>query len=188
MSARRSAAALRIADCTPMAKVTVRASPYGPVLGELTERSGVPFGRAVRGPGGWLVAGVVPGGWLLIDEPGSASTLIGTANEIAGDGPATITEVTHASVLLLLTGPAAPLLLAKISLVDLDDQVVPTGTVLRTAVAGVTTSIIRDDQGDAGGHRSYLLLADRSYGGYLFDVLLDAGAEQGIEVDGVARG
>jgi sarcosine oxidase gamma subunit len=61
---------------------------------------------------------------------------------------------------------------------------VPVGAVLRTAVAGVTCTIMRDDGGAdgdvAGVARSYLLLVDRSYGDYLVDVLIDAGADLGI--------
>lgn len=45
--------------------------------------------------------------------------------------------------------------------------------------------MIRDDQqGTAGPVRSYLLHCERSCGQYLFDALLDAGAEFGIDIDG----
>jgi glycine cleavage system aminomethyltransferase T len=48
-------------------------------------------------------------------------------------------------------------------------------------VAGVATDILRDDR---GGTRSYLLHCERSSGQYLFDSLLDAGREFGVEADG----
>jgi glycine cleavage system aminomethyltransferase T len=38
---------------------------------------------------------------------------------------------------------------------------------------------VRDDE---DGTRSYLLHCERSYGQYLFDALLDAGHEFGIEI------
>jgi sarcosine oxidase, subunit gamma len=40
---------------------------------------------------------------------------------------------------------------------------------------------VRDDR---GGEISYLLHCERSSGQYLFDALIDAGDEFGIEVDG----
>ena len=52
---------------------------------------------------------------------------------------------------------------------------------LRTSVAKLTTDLVRDDQ---QGVPSYLLHCERSYGQYLFEALLDAGAEFGIEADG----
>lgn len=45
----------------------------------------------------------------------------------------------------------------------------------------VVTDVVRDD---SEGRRSYLLHFERSYGQYLFDALLDAGREFGIDVDG----
>ena len=57
----------------------------------------------------------------------------------------------------------------------------PDGAALRTAVAAVATDVIRDD---LDGTRSYLLHCERSVGQYLFDAVLRAGAEFGIEVDG----
>ena len=45
--------------------------------------------------------------------------------------------------------------------------------------------MIRDDQESPSGPvPSYLLHCERSYGQYLFDALLDAGAEFGIGVGG----
>ncbi|HEV8055918.1 MAG TPA: hypothetical protein VGP51_05480, partial [Nocardioidaceae bacterium] len=65
--------------------------------------------------------------------------------------------------------------------VDLDDKVCPDGAALRTAVARVATDLVRDD---LAGTRSYLLHCERSSGQYLFDSLLDAGDEFGVEADG----
>jgi glycine cleavage system aminomethyltransferase T len=48
-------------------------------------------------------------------------------------------------------------------------------------VAKLVTDVIRDDQ---AGARSYLLHCERSSGQYLFDALLDAGEEFGIDVAG----
>jgi glycine cleavage system aminomethyltransferase T len=54
---------------------------------------------------------------------------------------------------------------------------------LRTSVAEVATDVVRDDVRSTG-ERSYLLHCERSSGQYLFDALLDAGREFGVQVDG----
>ena len=63
----RSDAALTITDCTPLAKVHLRA----PWNGAMAKALGVPFGRAARDPDGpWLVVGSGPGEWLVLAPPG----------------------------------------------------------------------------------------------------------------------
>jgi hypothetical protein len=57
VSARRSAADLKIIDCTPLAKVLVLASTEG----ELARALRVPFGRAARDAYETLVVGSGPG-------------------------------------------------------------------------------------------------------------------------------
>ena len=59
----------------------------------------------------------------------------------------------------------------------------PDGSALRGSVAGVVTDIIRDD---VDGTRSYLVHCERSSGQYLWDTLLDAGAEYRLTEVGYA--
>src|SRR5436305_1332995 len=87
---------------------------------------------------------------------------------------------TSASAPAATPGPAAPVPRSPLA-TDLDDDLVPDGAALRTAVAAVAADIIRDDH---DGPRSYLLHCERSVGQYLFDALLRAGAEYGLAVDG----
>ncbi len=52
-------------------------------------------------------------------------------------------------------------------------------------VRDVATDVIRDDVRSLDAtERSYLLHCERSSGQYLFDAVLDAGREFGIQVDG----
>ena len=51
----------------------------------------------------------------------------------------------------------------------------------RSSVAKIVTDVVRDD---VDGAPSYLLHCERSSGQYLFDVLVDAGDEFGLEVAG----
>jgi heterotetrameric sarcosine oxidase gamma subunit len=97
------------------------------------------------------------------------------------EGLVTVVDVTHGLTLLQLVGRASAAVLAKLCPVDLHDSVTPNGSALRSLVAGVVVGVIRDDV--ANQHR-YWVFSERSVGRYLFDALLDAGAEFGIDVDG----
>jgi heterotetrameric sarcosine oxidase gamma subunit len=178
-SARRSQSALRLVDCTPLAKVLLRATPGSPVAQSL----GVSFREAHR-VDGVLVVGSGPGEWMLLAAAGTAGAVIDQWRPAAGDGHVSVIDLTHGRALVRLTGEDAARLLSKVCAIDLADAVTPNGSGFRSSVAKVATDVIRDDVGD---ERSYLLHCERSSGQYLFDALLDAGAEFGIDVDGFAQ-
>ncbi len=187
VSGRQSTADLTITDCTPAAKVQLRALPGGGAAAAV----GVPFGRAARDGDGTLVVGSGPGEWLLIGSPGQGTALAAGLEGIAAQASGelvTWVDLTHGRALMRLTGLSAPAVLAKLCGVDLSDDVTPDGSAFRTSVASLATDVIRDDLGGGGdgakSGRSYLLHCERSSGQYLFDALLRAGAEFGIEPDG----
>ncbi|HEY3647555.1 MAG TPA: hypothetical protein VGL33_06265 [Streptosporangiaceae bacterium] len=195
----RSEAALTITDCTPLAKVHLRA----PWNGAMAKALGVPFGRADRDgasqggasqdgasqDGGWLVVGSGPGEWLVLAPPDAAAAVtdwLGTvAADAAGDEFVSVTDLTHGRALVRVTGPDAADLLARLCGADLDDDMAPDGAALRSGVAGVATDIVRDDTMiDGAAVPSYLLHCERSSGQYLFGALVSAGESLGIGVDG----
>ena len=190
VSGGRSEAALTITDCTPLAKVHLRA----PWNGAMAKALGVPFGRADRDgasqsgaspDGAWLVVGSGPGEWLVLAPPGAAAAvtdwLATVAADAAGDEFVSVTDLTHGRALVRVTGPDAADLLARLCGADLEDDMAPDGAALRSGVAGVATDIIRDDQ---AGVPSYLLHCERSSGQYLFGALAGAGEPLGIGIDG----
>ena len=177
VSARRSAADLKIIDCTPLAKVLVLASTEG----ELARALRVPFGRAARDAYETLVVGSGPGEWLLLAEPGTRAAVTQRVEEVKGERLVSVFDATHARALVRITGARTPDLLAKVCAIDFADGVTPNGAAFRSSVAKLVTDVVRDD---IGGSRSYLLHCERSSGQYLFDALIDAGHEFGIEVDG----
>jgi heterotetrameric sarcosine oxidase gamma subunit len=176
VSCRRSHAALRLADHSPLAKVGVRARPDGSVAARL----GVPHGRAQRDPNGTLVVGSGPGEWLLLAAPGSVPDVVARVDG-DGDGLVSVLDLTHGRALVRLTGAAGDQLLAKVCAIDLSDRRTPNGTAFRSSVAKLVTDVVRDD---VEGTRSYLLHCERSSGQYLFDALLDAGRELDVEPEG----
>ena len=186
VSGRRSGAALTLTDCTPLAKVAVKATWDGAMAKAL----GVSLGIATRitwdfGAGGVpiLLVGSGPGEWHALAPPGThaciAEQLAKTAAQV--DELVTVIDLTHGRALVRLTGERSRDLLAKECGLDLADHLCPDGAALRSAVAGLASDLVRDDR---DGARSYLLHCERSSGQYLFDSLLDAGDEFGVEADG----
>lgn len=182
VSGRRSAAALRISDRSPAAKVLVRAPEGGAASRALV----VGFGRAARDERlGALVVGSGPGEWYLLAPPGTAGDVAARVEAGGDDGPVSVVDLTHGRALLRLTGDDAAGLLSKVCAIDLADEVTPDGAAFRSSVAGVVTDVVRDD---TEGRRSYLLHCERSTGQFLFDALVDAGEEFGVDVDGFQQG
>lgn len=179
VSARRTNADLRIMDCTPLAKVLVLASMDGGVARAL----GIPFGRAARDEHDTLVVGSGPGEWLLLAPPGTAPEVVDLVEAVPDDGLVSIVDVTHGRALMRISGARTVDLLAKVCAIDFSEEVTPYGAAFRSSVAKLVTDVVRDDE---SGVRSYLLHCERSSGQYLFDALLDAGDEFGIEIDGFA--
>lgn len=196
VSGATSSAALRLVDLTPLTKVLVRCWPEG---GGALGVAVCPMGRTMRDPDGNLVVGSGPDEWLILGPSGSAAAVIarlegqpnaegqpgatgqpGDPGDL-GDPGATVVDLTHGGVVLRLTGEDARRCLNKLCALNLDDKAMPDGSVRRSLVAEVETTVIRDDQGSTP---SYLLHSDRSSGQYLVDQLLDAGGEFGVEVDG----
>jgi heterotetrameric sarcosine oxidase gamma subunit len=177
VSARRSAADLKITDCTPLAKVLVLASTDG----EIARALGVPFGRAARDAHGTLVVGSGPGEWLLLATPGTSAAVVGRVEQVQDEGLISVFDATHGRALLRVTGQRAPDLLAKVCAIDFSEAVTPNGAAFRSSVAKLVTDVVRDD---VDGEISYLLHCERSSGQYLFDALIHAGEEYDIEVDG----
>lgn len=183
VSGRRSDAALTIVDETPLAKVQIKASPDGEAASVL----GVTFGRAARDGEGALVCGAGPGEWLVLAPPGASGRVVERMERALSsvDELVTVVDLTHGRALVRVTGDRAPDLLAKVCAIDFADAVTPNGAAFRSSVARLVTDVVRDDRGSAeGGVRSYLLHCERSSGQYLFDALVDAGGEFGIDVDG----
>ena len=195
VSARRSRADLRLADSTASVKVMVRAEPRGAMV----ERLGVVIGCAVRTepfaepgsakraadlrPHDVLMCRLGPGEWLAMATLGGRGPLWDHLRTLAADvdGLVSLIDVTHGRVVLRLTGAHAATVLSKICGIDLRDEATPDGAALRTSVAALVTDIVRDD---VEGRRSYLLGCEWSSGQYLWDAVIDAGAEFGIDADG----
>ena len=129
------------------------------------------FGTS-RSQGSLLICGQRPTEWLIVGDDAVAY--------VAGldqAGHVSVVDHTHARALFRLTGAASAQVLEKVCGLDWADSMTPDGAVVSASVAKVVCDIARND---FDGNRSYRIACDRSFGQYLFDVLLDAGAEFGI--------
>ena len=181
VSRRRSTAPLTLSDQTPLAKVLVHADPDGPYA----RAASVAFGRAAHVDGGVLEIGSGVGEWLLLGRVGSAGDLMDRVSARTDGDFVSVVDLTHGRALVRLTGGDAAPLLSKLCGVDLADDVTANLTAFRSLVAKVVTDVVRDD---LAGTPSYLVHCERASGQYLFDVLIDAGAELGLEVAGFMDG
>lgn len=177
VSTRRRDADLHITDHTPLAKLLVRAPEDGTVARTL----GIGFGRAARDERGTLVTGSGPGEWTLISPTGNTREVIEQLGAVSDDEFVSVLDITHGRALVRISGERTRDLLSKVCGIDLSDEITPNGAAFRSSVAKIATNVVRDDEGNV---RSYLLHCERSYGQYLFDVLLDAGGEFGVEING----
>jgi sarcosine oxidase subunit gamma len=156
-----------LADDSGRAKVLVKAAPGGPLSSAL----GIGFGVVRPLDDGVLGIGSGVGEWLLLGPPGPADGLAERWRAESDDGLVTVLDATAGRTVLRLTGAAGGAVLAKVCGVDMASAA--DGTAVRTSVARVASLVVRT--GD-----DFLLSCERSFGEYLADALLDAGAEFGI--------
>ena len=189
VSAKPSTSPLRLIDCTPCQKILVRTA-----AGTAMARSlGVDSGRVKQDGSGVLVAGVGAEQWVVIGPPGSPlAPAIMQTND--GAAPSTVVDLTHARGLIRLVGADSARVLSKLCGINFSDTTTPNDTALRTSVARLIAEVIRNDLVESSATatdpkilaRSYLIMCERSAGQYLFDALLDAGQEFGIDIEGFA--
>ena len=168
----------RLRDESATSKLLVYADFAGD--GGVARQLGVDFGASAAAGDGLLVCGVRPDEWLILASPVHEAGPTGSesaARPVPAEFPegAAVVDVTHGLAMLRLTGPAAPTLLAAVCSIDTGEAMMPGGAVCGASVARVACTLVRND---VGGERSYLILADRSYGRYLFDALRDAGGPE----------
>ncbi len=140
------------------------------------QQFGIGFGASAK-VGDALVAGTRPDEWLVLGSAGAVAVAI---DAVDMGGFTNVIPFTHGRSLFRVAGMPAAAALEKLCGIDWSDNMTPNGAVVSASVALTTCDIIRHD---AGSTPSYLLQCDRSFGQYLFDALVDAATEFGVNVN-----
>ncbi len=161
---------LTLQDHSSTTKFIVRAGSETNAFRQLS----TPFATS-RTEDGVLIAGQRPDEWLLVGREQAVRALAGRLDRT---GHVSLIDGTHGRAMFRLTGAGSALLLEKLCSLDWNDHMTPSGAAVSGSVAKVTCDIVRND---LDGVPSYLISCDRSFGQYLFEVILDAGQEFGIQ-------
>jgi len=162
-------ALLTVQDVSSTTKIIVRAGPETDACHQLSTRF-----TTSRAADGLLIVGQRPDEWTLLGQEAAVEGLI---DKLDRSGHISVIDGTHSRALFRLTGEAAASALEKLCSLDWSDHMTPDGAAVSASVARVTCDIVRND---LEGAPSYLISCDRSYGQYLFEVILDAGQEFGV--------
>lgn len=149
-------------DLSTTTKTTIRAGDGTAAAAAL----GLSFGASERRDGD-LVVRIRPDEWIVI---GSTTAV----DALDMNGFVSRVDATHGRLLFRLSGDAAAKVMEKICSIDFGDHMTPNGACVSASVAEVGCDLVRDD---VDGVRSYLLLADTSYRGYLQEAIGDAMTE-----------
>lgn len=160
---------LTLTDESSTTKLIVRAADDSDAAAQL----GVGFGSS-RVAGNVHIWGQRPTEWLLVGGGEDVATFAGSLDQ---SGHVSLIDHTHSRALFRLQGAPSTDLLEKVCGLDWGDAMTPDGAVTSASVAKVGCDIARHDQ---DGVASYRIACDRSFAQYLFDALLDAGEEFGI--------
>ena len=161
--------ALTLHDVSATTKIIVRAGPETAAHDQMDAS----FGTS-RTEEGVLVVGQRPDEWIILGPAAASRALV---DRLDRSGHVSVIDHTHSRALFRLTGAEAASVLEKLCSLDCNDHMTPDGAAVSAPVAKVTCDIVRND---VDGTLSYLISCDRSYGQYLFDAILDARHEFGI--------
>ena len=101
----------------------------------------------------------------------------------ASSDPAYLTDVTSGYAALLLAGPRSPVVLRKVVDLDVSGGALPNLTCIQTGVHHIYSILMRRD---IQSLRAYIILVNREYGEWLWETIIEAGAEFGIRPFGSA--
>jgi heterotetrameric sarcosine oxidase gamma subunit len=176
VSGATTSAPLTLSDVTAATKFMVQAIEGAPLARAL----GCRF-QETRRENASLVVGAGPGEWLVLAPVGQQPTVLSSLPAEGDPDGSTVVDMTHANVLIRLTGNDSIEVVTRMCAMDFSDKKLPNGATFRTSLGRVLCDVIRDD---VAGTRSYLIHSDRSSGQYLFDSILSVGARWGIEITG----
>lgn len=127
-----------------------------------------------------LVVGLTSDEFLILTPPGMEKEW-GTSLEVAITSQnvfVSVIDQTSGLVELSISGPKSRSVMTKLCALPFNSKDFPDLCVAQSSFAQVRTTILRHDRDESP---AFELFADRSYGEYLWDAILDAGQEFGIQ-------
>ena len=183
----RVCAAVGLADLSPLGKLDLKGRDLELLLHAL---AGAPppsvnsIGRVrLREGPECLCCRLAQDELLLLTAPLDLEAVIGALQPKLGVACAHLTDLTSALAVLDLVGPKAPDVLSKVMALDLRPAVFPPLILAQGGLARVHAIVLRLD---LGSHLGCRLLIGREHAEFVWDVLLDAGAEFDIVPFGAA--
>ena len=116
--------------------------------------------------------------FYLAVSPGEETKILSEIRSGADGSFVTCTDITHGRAEIRTIGPRSPELMSKVCGLDFSNDRFPDGQALQSSVAKTNQLIIRRDIGE---WPAYSLIGARSFGAYLWSVLMEAGMEWDIE-------
>jgi len=170
-----------LADISARGKITIKGNLAASVMAtRWTDIPTNPGDASVAKSDDILIAKLTPDEFLILTSPGNEHEISDSLEKEIADpnGFVTVLDRTSGLVGLYLQGPRCIPLLSKLCPLPLGPEKFPDLHVAQTSFAKTRTTIIRHDR---NGSLAFELYADRSYGGYLWEAILDAGTEFGIQ-------
>ncbi len=170
-----------LADISAMGKLTLKGIHAGAVisasLGESPTKAGVVIAIEANNI---LVANLTSDEFLILTPPGVEREITASLDtEIASqDSFVSVIDQTSGLVGFSISGLESTEVMRKLCAITFGSKDFPNLHVAQSSFAKVRATIIRHDQGASS---AFQLFADRSYGEYLWDAILDAGREFGIQ-------
>ena len=122
--------------------------------------------------------------FLVTAGPNAGVDLVAKLEKAIGKGKlVTVTDSSNGNGNLRLIGPDSDDLLSRLCGLDLHDSIFPNGTAKISSVAKTRVTIVRDD---INGVLSYSLIGARSLAAYLWETIMEAGADLNIRPMGSA--
>jgi aminomethyltransferase len=174
--------AVGVLDISESGKVDLKSDALDAALGAaFTGLGRVEVGRA--GPAGergtTRICRLTEGQALLVTAPDALQGTLDALGKVASAQTCThVTDLTSALCGLRLLGPKAPVVLERLSWLDLAPDRFTDGALAQGSVARIHALIVRRD---TTGLTGYDLYVDRDLGAYLWDVLLEQGAPLGLK-------
>jgi len=119
-----------------------------------------------------------PGVWQAIAPEGGLPDAAALRDALAG--VATVVDLSHARTALRVSGPAAARTLAKHCPLDLHPGVFPAGSATNTRFGHIGMTLARIDGNSEDP--CYELLVFRGYAEFVFEALVEGGAEFGVRI------